>query len=169
MSNGKKPTITQGRSKLSHFFSDIKGKFKNEGFKKDLAVYGAIASLIPLGRIFKTGAGLLSGGFLAPAGKGKGMVNFGSDMIGAFRNTPIQYSSKLPPSLKAMFSKNTNVTNRYIPPNYAPQIMTTKKIVDKKNLKLKENLIKSAEKFKGEEFLDPLYKYQPDPKIYNKL
>jgi hypothetical protein len=169
MSNGKKPTITQGRNNLSHFLSNIRAKLNNPGFQKDLTVYGTIASIIPVGRILKTGAGLLSGGFLAPAGKGKGMVNFGSDMIGAFRNTPIQYSSKLPPSLRAMFSKNTNVTNRYIPPNYAPQIMTTKKIVDKKNLKLKENLIKSAEKFKGEEFLDPLYKYQPDPKIYNKL
>ena len=168
MSNGR-DTLKQGRGRISHFFSDMKAKFKNPGFRKDLSVYGGIASLIPLGRAFKAGAGLLSGGFLAPAGKGKGMVNFGSNMIGAFRNTPTQYSSRLPKSMQAMFEapKQYNPFNRY----FTPQAVTTEKVVAKKNEKLMNNLIKSDFKVKSnfnpanQQTIRPLHR---DGKVYDK-
>ena len=157
MSNGR-DTLKQGRGRVSHFFSDMKAKFKNPGFRKDLAVYGGIASLIPVGRIFKTGAGLLSGGFLAPAARGAGITNFGNTgskvgqyikatranterMSKAFGNTSTQYASRLPKSMQAMFEapKQLNPFNRY----FAPQAVTTGKVVARKNEKLMNNLIKS--------------------------
>tara|TARA_R100000700_G_scaffold38821_1_gene50674 strand:- start:405 stop:818 length:414 start_codon:yes stop_codon:yes gene_type:complete len=134
MSNGR-DTLKPGRGRLSQFISETKAKFKDPGFQKDLSVYGGIASLIPLGRVFKVGAGLLSGGFLAPAAKGPGMVNFGSKIMGK----DISKASKLPSSLKTMFQNKP--IDRYFPSNYTPQITTTKKIIDKKNLDLKKNLM----------------------------
>ena len=43
-------TLKPGRSAASYFISDIKGKVKSPGFKKDLAVFGSIAGLTPIGR-----------------------------------------------------------------------------------------------------------------------
>jgi len=155
MSTGR-DTLKPGRGRISHFFSDMKAKFKNPSFKKDLAVYGGIASIIPLGRAFKVGAGLLSGGFLAPAGRGAGMVNFGNTgskvgqyiketaaktekMSKAFGNTSAQYAPRLPRSVQTMFEapQQYKPFNRY----FTPQAVTTGRVVAKKNKELANKIV----------------------------
>jgi hypothetical protein len=165
MSNGR-DTLKPARGRLSQFVSEIKAKFKNPGFQKDLAVYGGIASIIPIGRVFKVGAGLLSGGALAQqTARGAGTVNFGKigsnvgkyiketrakheRMSKAFGNTSTQYSSGLPKSMKAMFEAPKQYSSAF-----TPQATTTAKVVAKKNRELAQQSIR------------PLHR---DGKVYDK-
>ena len=118
MSNGR-DTLKPARGRLSQFVSEIKAKFKNPGFQKDLAVYGGIASIIPIGR--------------AISGIGK--------IAGSFTNTSNQYrkiSKKgLPKSVQAMFEAPAQYARAF-----TPQATTTAKVVAKKNRELAQQSIR---------------------------
>ena len=125
MSKGR-DTLKPGRGRLSQFIGETKAKFKDPGFQKDLAVYGGIASIIPIGRA----------------------ISAGKKMVGAFTNTSNQYrklaSKGLPKSMQAMFEA---------PAQYAraitPQATTTAKVVAKKNKDLAKNIINSTPRTKA--------------------
>ena len=117
MSNGR-DTLKQDRGRISHFFSEMKAKFKNPGFQKDLSVYGGIASLIPIGRAFSVG----------------------KNFVGGFMNTSNQYrkiaSKGLPKSMQAMFEAPTQYARAF-----APQATNTARVVAKKNKDLANKIM----------------------------